>query len=196
MSAMMGAGAGSMSAMMGTGSEVTRRRRRRRSVVERSRRRGRRTVIGRSGVVYRRGGRAVYNAAGFAVHGRTRFTVYGHGRPPTQDVQRASYKIHDVRGQTDPAAAVSVMRPVVMMMISRKRGGPDDDGCGTDGGFEDRVLHFSSPVLEVFPFFRCFLIIKRFDFRIIVLCNDFLREFFSFRIFHPRYGRCGGRTFP
>jgi len=195
MSAMMGAGAGTVSAMMGAGSEMTRRRRRRRSVVERSRRRRRRTVIGRSGVVYRRGGRAVHNAAGFAVHGRARFTVYGHGRSP-QDVQRASHKIHDVRGQTDPAAAVSVMRPVVVM-ISGKRGGPDDDGCSADGGFKDRVLHFSSPVLEVFLFFRCFLIIKRFDFRIIVLCNDFFRKFFFCRISGPPVRPVQrGRKFP
>jgi hypothetical protein len=65
------------------------------------------------------------------------------------------------------------MRPVVVM-ISGKRGGPDDDGCSADGGFEDRVLHFSSPVLWFVCFSfssrlpRRFLTIKRFDFRIIV----------------------------
>jgi len=36
-----------------------------------------------------------------------------------------------------------------MMMFSRKGGSSDDDSCGADGGFKDRVLHFSSPVFMV-----------------------------------------------
>ena len=157
-----GSGSGTMSAVMPwrrrTRSEIRSRRGRRRSEPRRRRRR-RRTVVRRCGV-YRRARRGVHHTAGFI--------VVHHGRTSPQNVQGAAHKIDDVRCQSNSTVAVMVMA------VSGKDGSSDDDEGGTNGGLQNRVLHFSSPVLwfMVLRFFSLpwrFLTIKRFDFRIIVI---------------------------
>ena len=85
----------------------------------------------------------VYGRAGCRVHDRTGFAVHRYRRT-AKNIQRAAHKIYDIRCQTDTAVS---MGAVTAMMITGKGGCPDDDGSDTDGGFQNRVFHFSSPVL-------------------------------------------------
>lgn len=101
-----------------------------------------------------------------------------HHRAGPQNIQGSSHEIHDVRCQTDSVVALMVT-VVSSVMVSGEGGGSDDDGGETNGGFQNRVLHFSSPVLRFSALHRRFLTIKRFDFRIIVLSNEFF-VFFDF----------------
>ena len=119
----------------GTGSIMPRRgRRRRRSVIV-----GLRSIIdGRA--VHDRGRRGIYDRSRGRVN--SRLTVH-HSRT-TEDVQAGSHKVYDVRGQTD--ATIGWRRAIAR---TRENGGPDDESGDTDGGFQNLVLHFSSPVFMV-----------------------------------------------